>query len=711
MKFTTTFILMTLCTGVAEGAVANQSSTPVAKVVNLLRSLKAEIETDGKLEQQIYDKYACWVDDAKGRKTATITKAQADIAAAQALITKLAAEIATGTASIANLADDIADNKAAQKDAFDKREAEKAAYLAENKEAVATHGALGEAIKVLDQTGTGALIEKAKFLGVIQQTQVLSVVGGLRKVLKNAEAVGSISQDDLSVLKDFVAKPSDFFGKPRASMSATQVSQHSLVANNPFGDYAPQSTRIQGILKGMYDAFTASIGKAMEEEAAAVKAYNELSATRMKELGTLETTKLTEEASTASKKENKAETEAEKKASEETLAAAEAFLEDTVKNARAEAAEWSERSRLRSEELVGIAEAIGILTTQSAKTIFNSSHTTFMQVSSVSVTGAEAKLKREKAYKQLQKLATRLHSMQVAKIAASVKLGGPFDQVIAMIDKMMELLRKEEAADLFHRDRCQSSQNANRNELEDLNSDITKASTSLARMGDEITQLQTDIQTARDEISNTKTEMDTALGIRNDEHAQFVKALKDDTDAIALLEAAIASLSKYWIGNKLSMGGLLQRDHAPEYAQDIDVAPENDYSSGSKYSSQTGGIVSILHMIKEDLEKEVTVARQEEGVAQSDFDAAMAKLQAQIDTLEDIIAALEAEEAATMSASAAMQLHKTAKEADEDTENELKGTLYSDCLWVQTHFSDRYAKRKTEMKGLTDAKAYLSGIM
>mmetsp|Transcript_39797 Transcript_39797/g.73892 ORF Transcript_39797/g.73892 Transcript_39797/m.73892 type:complete len:708 (-) Transcript_39797:129-2252(-) len=707
MKFTTTFILMTLCTGVAEGAVANQSSTPVAKVVNLLRSLKAEIETDGKLEQQIYDKYACWVDDAKSRKTSTISTAQATIAAATASITKLAAEIATGTASIANLEDDIADNKAAQKDALEKREAEKAAYLAENKEAVATQGALSEAIKVLHETGTGALIEKAKFLGVIQQTQVLSVVGGLRKVLKNAEAVGSISQDDLSVLKDFVAKPSDFFGKPRASMSATQVSQHSLVANNPFGDYAPQSTRIQGILKGMYDAFTASIGKAMEEEAAAVKAYNELSATRMKELGTLETTKLTEEASTASKKENKAETEAEKKASEETLAAAEAFLEDTVKNARAEAAEWSERSRLRSEELVGIAEAIGILTTQSAKTIFNSSHTTFMQVSSVSVTGAEAKLKREKAYKQLQKLATRLHSMQVAKIAASVKLGGPFDQVIAMIDKMMELLRKEEAADLFHRDRCQSAENANTNEIEDLNSDISKADVAIKRMGDEVTQLQADIQSARDEITNTKTEMETALGLRNDEHAQFEKALKDDTESIALIEAAIASLSKYWTSNKISMGALLQRN----YTMSEDVAPENDYSSGSKYSSQTGGIVSILHMIKEDLEKEVTVARQEEGVAQSDFDAAMAKLQAQIDTLEDIIAALEAEEAATMSASAAMQLHKTAKEADEDTENELKGTLYSDCLWVQTHFSDRYAKRKTEMKGLTDAKAYLSGIM
>mmetsp|Transcript_8659 Transcript_8659/g.14879 ORF Transcript_8659/g.14879 Transcript_8659/m.14879 type:complete len:711 (+) Transcript_8659:101-2233(+) len=707
MKFTTTFILMTLCTGVAEGAVANQSSTPVAKVVNLLRSLKAEIETDGKLEQQIYDKYACWVDDAKSRKTSTISTAQATIAAATASITKLAAEIATGTASIANLEDDIADNKAAQKDALEKREAEKAAYLAENKEAVATQGALSEAIKVLHETGTGALIEKAKFLGVIQQTQVLSVVGGLRKVLKNAEAVGSISQDDLSVLKDFVAKPSDFFGKPRASMSATQVSQHSLVANNPFGDYAPQSTRIQGILKGMYDAFTASIGKAMEEEAAAVKAYNELSATRMKELGTLETTKLAEESSTATKKESKAETEATKKADEETLAAAEAFLDETVKNARAEAAEWSERSRLRSEELVGVAEAIGILTTKGALKVFNSSFTTFVQVSSVSVTGAKARLNREKAYKQLQKLATSLHSRQVAKMAAALKLGGPFDQVIAMIDKMMELLRKEETADIMHRDRCQSSQNANSNEVADLNHDLSVNEAVMSRLQGIVSVLQGKIDDLTTQVEWAQADMVDALRLRNAEHAQFEQDLKTDIDAIALIEQAIVSLRKYFVSNKVAAGTFLQRN----YTTSVDDTPKAEFAKAGKYSSETGGIIGILSMIKEDLEKEVKTSRQEESAAEVAFDVAMAKLQAQIDALEATIASMEGSKAATSSNWADANAHNTSKSADLDAEMSLKEALYSDCSWVATKFESRRAKRKDEMKGLTDAKAYLSGIM
>jgi C-terminal processing protease CtpA/Prc len=60
-------------------------------------------------------------------------------------------------------------------------------------------------------------------------------------------------------------------------MSAAQVGQ------NPFGDYAPQSTQIQGILKGMYDAFTADLEKDNAEEAEAQKSFEELMGTKMQE--------------------------------------------------------------------------------------------------------------------------------------------------------------------------------------------------------------------------------------------------------------------------------------------------------------------------------------------------------------------------------------------------------------------------------------------
>merc|ERR1719220_2728957 len=67
-------------------------------------------------------------------------------------------------------------------------------------------------------------------------------------------------------------------------MSAVQL------RNNPFGDYTPQSTQIQGILKGMYDAFTADLEKDNAEEAKKQQAFEEFMKTKKAELSTMELT-------------------------------------------------------------------------------------------------------------------------------------------------------------------------------------------------------------------------------------------------------------------------------------------------------------------------------------------------------------------------------------------------------------------------------------
>merc|ERR1719323_2728333 len=87
----------------------------------------------------------------------------------------------------------------------------------------------------------------------------------------------------MQMVKRFIQHPESFMGHS-GTLNAMQI------ANNPFGDYAPQSTQIQGILKGMYDAFTASLEKANAEEADQQKAYEKLMATKKKELETLQLT-------------------------------------------------------------------------------------------------------------------------------------------------------------------------------------------------------------------------------------------------------------------------------------------------------------------------------------------------------------------------------------------------------------------------------------
>merc|ERR1719453_1260282 len=105
---------------------------------------------------------------------------------------------------------------------------------------------------------------KKGFLETLQQAQLLSVVASVRPVLRNPVAKQNVKDSDLEVIEHFVKRPEDFF---KGRNSAIQT------ANNPFGDYAPQSTQIQGILKSMYDSFTSDLERSNAEEAEKQKGF------------------------------------------------------------------------------------------------------------------------------------------------------------------------------------------------------------------------------------------------------------------------------------------------------------------------------------------------------------------------------------------------------------------------------------------------------
>ena len=55
------FAVLSLCLLVGvHSDVSRVRETPVTKVVELINEMKAKIEADGKAEQKVYDKFACW---------------------------------------------------------------------------------------------------------------------------------------------------------------------------------------------------------------------------------------------------------------------------------------------------------------------------------------------------------------------------------------------------------------------------------------------------------------------------------------------------------------------------------------------------------------------------------------------------------------------------------------------------------------------------
>merc|ERR1719498_987031 len=217
--------------------------------------------------------------------------------------------------------------------------------------------------------------------------------------------------------------------------------------------------------------------------------------------------------------------------------------------------------------------------------MFESSATTFLQT----VSKSEAHAKRQLAFTSLRKLAAKYHNLNLANLALSVRNGGHFDKIMVMIDDMIATLRKEEAEDIAHRDRCQSAQNKNGNDAADLDNDIAKAGDKLTRLGDKEDELKATISSLEDSLAKTKGDMEELLEMRNDEVAAFRKALKDDADAVALIDQAIVAISSYYKKNKIPLEFVQKK--APEYTVDPDKAPETTFSGAGSRKSESGGIV------------------------------------------------------------------------------------------------------------------------
>eukprot|EP00746_Dinoflagellata_sp_MGD_P159086 gnl/MRDRNA2_/MRDRNA2_86631_c0_seq12.p1 gnl/MRDRNA2_/MRDRNA2_86631_c0~~gnl/MRDRNA2_/MRDRNA2_86631_c0_seq12.p1 ORF type:complete len:731 (+),score=256.99 gnl/MRDRNA2_/MRDRNA2_86631_c0_seq12:120-2195(+) len=668
---------------------------PIKRVVVLIKELQAKIEADGKAEQKTYDKFACWCEKTLARKAAAIDAAKETIEKTQREIVELKGRIGELGATIKQLEKEIKENEEAQKEATEIREKEHEDYEQERTESEQCIGALEAAIKVL----TGAGTKKAE-LQTLQVAQLMSVVAGVKSVLRRVPESSALSQNDLTVVNDFVADPAKFVS---TGFSGAQTGTEST---NPFGDYAPASTQIQGIMKGMYDSFTADLEKANAEEADKQKAFEELMATKQAELATLTATLEAKTKEHADAEKQLADDKVLLQDTKAQLEADEKFFEETKASCKAKAAEWAERTRLRTEEIQGIAKAIEIL--EGGAETFKGAYTSFIQVSRwTNRDQSEMEKDRNAAYSMIQKLVKKGGGLRLALLAAEVRSGGHFDKIIIMIDKMIADLRVEEQEDIKARDMCNNQENALKAQGEDAEYNIKKKEGVKERQEAKKAEVIKAKEATQDEIAIAKTEMDEMLAARNKETADFKKALKDDTDAVALLEQAIASITKFYTDNKIPLE-LVQRE--PEYTVDEDKAPEafGDGGYGGRKSESTG-IIAILSMLKEDLEKEINVAREEEAAAQAEYEKLRGEAQDGLDAMKEKETALKGEEAELdgkiADTETAIDGHK---EVLENTDKQ-KDALKPSCEWVKNTFDSRREKRKAEIGGLEEAKALLAG--
>merc|ERR1719240_2102060 len=506
-----------------------------------------------------------------------------------------------------------------------------------------------------------------------------------------------MTPEDMSNVQNFVKDPTGFFSKKSASFSGAQIAQ------NPFGDYAPASTVIQGTLKNMYDTFTSQLESANADEAGKQKSYEELMATKTSELATLSATLAKKKETLGDDTKTMTDSSIERDETQTQLKTDEEFFEKTKESCKTQADAWAERSRLRTEELAGINKAVEILTSDEASSTFGRATSMFLQTSQDS-----EDVPKNKAYRALKTVARKYHSLRLAALAATVKttVSGHFDSVIRTVDKMIGELRSEEQDDIDHRDWCQEHENKFTNQKEDLQYKVGQTEALIERLEAKSGELETAIANSATEILQTQEAMAEALATRNEENEDFKAALKDDTDAVALLASALDALTAYAKNNKL---GLIAKHKQPEYAVDPDAAPSADFSSGDSNKSETGGITGIISMIKEDLENEVKESKEAEATALAEFNKQRTAALATVAALKEKKTNQEMQKADTDEKKEDAAGVKTDTETMVVEKQMELDSIKDNCEWIKGAFDDRRTKRKAEIEGLITAKAVLGG--
>jgi len=132
------------------GALAAESGgNPIHKVVNLLKEIQKQVETEGREDEKSYEKYNCWCKDTDKEKSESIASAKESLQDATGVLQTGSAELKRLKGEIAIIKEQMTEDEESMKSAEAQRKKEKEAFEFENKDSKMTLSSVKRALEVL----------------------------------------------------------------------------------------------------------------------------------------------------------------------------------------------------------------------------------------------------------------------------------------------------------------------------------------------------------------------------------------------------------------------------------------------------------------------------------------------------------------------------------------------------------------------------------
>jgi septal ring factor EnvC (AmiA/AmiB activator) len=680
-------LLLGALAGTAAASDESHKVNPIRRVVTMLQMMQNKVSAEGEKKEKIFDQFMCYCANAD-------TTLGAAIDAADKKIPLLESGIKEDTALKAQLEADLKQHQSdrvSAKDAIAKatamREKEAAAFAKTSSELKTNIAAMDKAIPAIE-----------KGMGGFLQTSTASVLRQL-----------SISLDMSSVDREMLT---------------------SFLAGK--GGYAPASGEIVGILKTMHDEMSADLKSATDDENAAIAAFDSLVTAKNKEVNALsraiesKMTRVGDLGVKIAQMKNDLEDTIEDKGESEK------FLRDLAGNCEKKKKEWAEYKKMQGQELLALADTIKVLNDDDALELFKKtlpgSASSLMQVKSTNV------VIRKKVLSHLQKL--NLNDPRVDFLALALRGGKVgFEKIIQMIDKLTHELKVEQAEDDAKKDYCnteldkaEDNKKVQQQEQADLETAIEDATESIAN-------LKTEIEALDDGIRALDKEVAEATETRQKEHEDFVETLAANTAAVDLLKFAKNRLNKFYNPSQykappkrelteeeqitLNNGGTLAPTEAPGGIAGTGISavqsgaapppPPEANLAYQKKGEESSGVIRLIDMIINDVEKENQVMDLEEKDAQGDYEKFMKdsadKRAEDSKSMTDKEAALADTEEQLVNDNEALKNKRT----DLMNTDKTLSDLHADCDWLLKYYDARKEARTGEIDAMGKAKDVLNG--
>jgi len=677
---------------------------PTTRVVELLKYLKDQCEADAKVDESLYEKFVCWGRQVIKQKTETNAVATQEINELTQYIADLDAGRIELTTERTDLEKEISGLSSDIETATAQRDKERTDF--ENAEAEMT-----QAIEAL-----------SKALQVLRAATADHTTGVLAEVRVQAGQRANHEAKELSIRQRAVELGDRFLGKGDALFL-----RRLLIGEVPVWDwkklnrkatfkmsYKARSFEIQDVLAKLLETFGKNKEEATSKEKEAQEAFDMLMAEKNGQLDSAKEALAKMEKENGAKALSKADTQARIDLLTEQVANDEKYIKQVEGELAEKKVEWEARSKLRYGEIQAIGEAISILHNDDARDLFKKSFESqgysFLQTGQRDVErGAAAALRAAARQTKDRRLLALLQDFRAAASPFG-KLAERFTLIIGKIDSILTMLQEEEAMDTAKKETCEKSRADNTREAIKLSRVIDEHTDTMSALTSDIERLEQQIEENKEAMGVLSTQMKDADEQRAAENKAFLADKADDTEAATTIQSAYDVLETFYREEGLML--VQSKARAPVVVAAGKAPPPPPTTWDSPYAGKTGestGVLAILSMIKEDIERDAAKADAAENDALAAYNKLVKELEDEETERNQNIVMMVTDKAGKIGEHLDTEASRATAKSGLDGALASIASLEPSCNYFTVNFQVRVKNRQIEKDGLEKAKAILQG--